>query len=222
MIVLLDTNVALDYILQREKYDIAKQVIDLAKTDKEIECVTATTITDIHYETSKYKEPDSNKKKYSSLDAQELLENFLEYVEVLEVTGDTIKEALKLRWKDFEDALQYRVAVENGVDCIITNNVRDFRQAEIDVMSPADFIEHRKLQLENDNTHNDPNSGGGSGIEDESRSEPVQDSKNGIIQQVQKLRGEIDDVIRFSRQRIRLAERQEYLSHKKPYLSMGL
>jgi predicted nucleic acid-binding protein len=56
------------------------------------------------------------------------------------VTGTTIKTALALRWKDFEDAVQYAAAREQGADCIITRNAADFENPCIPCISPAEFI----------------------------------------------------------------------------------
>ncbi|MCR5105947.1 MAG: PIN domain-containing protein [Eubacterium sp.] len=138
---MIDTNVALDYILQRSNFDDAKAVIDLAINDEEIECVTATTITDIHYEIAKYRETADSPKKYTSYDAQNLLAGFLNFVEILGVNDVIINKALQLRWKDFEDAVQYVTALENGVDCIITNNVKDYADSTIEVLTPKEFCQ---------------------------------------------------------------------------------
>jgi len=51
---------------------------------------------------------------------------------------------LALRWKDFEDAVQYIVAAENNVEYIITRNKADFENSNIPCMSPADFIAYFK------------------------------------------------------------------------------
>ena len=47
-------------------------------------------------------------------------------------------------WKDFEDAVQYTVAESNGIDCIITRNIKDFEEQEIPCLSPKEFVEKYK------------------------------------------------------------------------------
>jgi predicted nucleic acid-binding protein len=61
---------------------------------------------------------------------------------VIPVSETTIASALALRWKDFEDAVQYTAATENGVDCIVTRNAADYEMSGVPCMSPADFIAH--------------------------------------------------------------------------------
>jgi hypothetical protein len=41
---------------------------------------------------------------------------------------------------DFEDGMQYYGALQAGCKCIITDNVRDFHFAKIEVQSPQQFL----------------------------------------------------------------------------------
>ena len=41
---------------------------------------------------------------------------------------------------DFEDAIQYFSAVRCDAECIITRNKKDFRQSDIPVLSPQEFL----------------------------------------------------------------------------------
>ena len=43
-------------------------------------------------------------------------------------------------FKDYEDALQYFTALENGVDAIITRNLKDFQKAKLPVMTASQFL----------------------------------------------------------------------------------
>lgn len=44
-------------------------------------------------------------------------------------------------FSDFEDALQYFTALENGQDLIITRNLKDFKHSKLPVMTAQQFIE---------------------------------------------------------------------------------
>jgi predicted nucleic acid-binding protein len=44
---------------------------------------------------------------------------------------------------DFEDGMQYYGALQSGCKCIITDNVRDFHFAKIEVQSPQQFLSER-------------------------------------------------------------------------------
>jgi predicted nucleic acid-binding protein len=58
---------------------------------------------------------------------------------VVPVSETTIACALALRWKDFEDAVQYMAARENGITHIITRNKADYDTFDIHCMSPTEF-----------------------------------------------------------------------------------
>ena len=47
-------------------------------------------------------------------------------------------------FKDYEDALQYFTALENGVDAIITRNLKDFQKAKLPVMTASQFLKSIK------------------------------------------------------------------------------
>lgn len=102
MIILLDTNVILDYLLKRERFDQAKAIIDLTNTDDQVECVTASAGTDICY---------ICQKQVGSFAAQQMLDDLMKMLVFLEVKEENLKDAIVLHWNDYEDALQYCVAV---------------------------------------------------------------------------------------------------------------
>ncbi len=61
--------------------------------------------------------------------------------EVLTTDKNAITQALNSNFKDFEDALQNYSAIVNGeVDLIVTRNVKDFKNSELGVMTPENYI----------------------------------------------------------------------------------
>ena len=67
------------------------------------------------------------------------------------VSDTTISTALVLRWKDFEDAVQYAAAKESNVDFIITRNKTDFEANDIPCMTPTEFIAYLKEKEDAEN-----------------------------------------------------------------------
>ena len=47
-----------------------------------------------------------------------------------------------LNRSDFENALQVAAAHACGADCIVTRNIRDFKDSSILVYTPASFLAH--------------------------------------------------------------------------------
>jgi len=131
MKVLIDTNVALDYLLNRSDYSNA-EIIYLMTEQNVIESyISASAITDIFYIAKK----DLGKKT-----AKEALKKLLFVFKPAAVTDTHIYQALDLDWDDFEDSVQYVVGENFPVDYIITRNISDFASGSIPVKTPEEFI----------------------------------------------------------------------------------
>lgn len=50
-------------------------------------------------------------------------------------------ENMKLSWRDFEDSVQYSVAQSHEINGIITRNPKDYKESEIKVWKPEEFLE---------------------------------------------------------------------------------
>ena len=63
-----------------------------------------------------------------------------ELLSITSCTPEHIRSAMTLSAKDFEDALQYAVAIGSGCEMIITRNQKDFQFSTVPVMSAAEFM----------------------------------------------------------------------------------
>jgi predicted nucleic acid-binding protein len=70
----------------------------------------------------------------------QIMENILKLTKVLAVTEQDVKDAFGEKWKDFEDCVQYTVAVNNKIDCIVTGNSKDYVNSSLMVMSPQEYL----------------------------------------------------------------------------------
>ena len=133
MKLLIDTNIILDILLQREPYyKNAAKISILSEKGHVCSYVSASAVTDIFY---------VMKKELKNKDlALELLKNILKIVHVAAVTESSIYEALDLQWDDFEDSVQYIAGQSISADYIITRNPNDFSGSNIKVLSPEEFI----------------------------------------------------------------------------------
>ncbi len=134
MKILIDTNVVLDVLLKRKPfYSAAVGVLALAKKNHVQEYVSASAITDIYYISCR-------QLKDKEL-ARSLLKQLLQIVSVLAVSEEEIINALESDWKDFEDSVQYAVALSHDIDAIITRNPFDYMESEIPVWLPEQSLE---------------------------------------------------------------------------------
>lgn len=135
MNVLLDTNVVLDTLMQRQPFCSESNLIfDLAGENRFRACLVASTLTDIYY---------LSRKRMTLERARTNMSYLLELFQILPVDGEDCAEALDSRNPDFEDALLEACARKSGMDRIITRDA-DFLNNCSFAISPAAFLE--KLQ----------------------------------------------------------------------------
>jgi predicted nucleic acid-binding protein len=133
MTVLLDTNVALDVLLERQPFCAeARRIIVLSEKRIIESYVSASAITDIYYLTHKHYQDRTA--------ALALLKNLLQTINPATVSNESVYEALNLEWSDFEDAVQYVVGASISADYLITRTPQDFSQSVIAVATPTQFL----------------------------------------------------------------------------------
>ena len=64
-----------------------------------------------------------------------------DFVDVADLSGQNVVDMLDSGWKDYEDATQYRSAVDELADCIVTRNKKDFKASSIAVLTPIEFFD---------------------------------------------------------------------------------
>jgi len=78
-------------------------------------------------------------------EAKQILRKLKLIVQVLSLDDKIVELALNdSDFKDFEDGLQYYTALENGLNAIITRNLKDFRKSKIPVMTADQYIQTHK------------------------------------------------------------------------------
>jgi len=128
MKILIDANIALDVLLERQPFCSAgTRVLGLSKGGIEL-FLSASTITDIYY--------IIRRERKSKEIATALVKNILAIIDIAAVTGNTIRRAIALEWNDFEDAVQYATGENIAVDYIVTRNTSDFVNSSIPALEP--------------------------------------------------------------------------------------
>ena len=106
--------------------------MNLAQYDDVQEYVSASAITDIYY--IAYKQIKDKELVF------DLLRRLLTVVSVAMVSEREIINALNLGWKDFEDAVQYSVALMAEMDGIVTRNPKDYEEVAINIWLPEQIV----------------------------------------------------------------------------------
>ena len=132
MNILVDTNIVLDALLDREPFaDNASRILDLVEAKEVIGYLAGTTVTKIFYLTQRA----TNEKK-----ARKIIESLLTIFKVASINETTLKAALKNGFKDYEDGVIHEAALEVQADVIITRNLKDFKQSKCTALSPTEFL----------------------------------------------------------------------------------
>ena len=127
----LDTNVVIDLLDKREGFYKAAVALFTLSYKKEIILY----VSPMTYATAAYL-----LRKQGEAQVKLLLRNLRQLSEVTTANEMGVDDALASAFKDYEDALQYYSALKHNVDCIITRNVIDFKNAKIPVLSPDEFL----------------------------------------------------------------------------------
>lgn len=134
MKVLVDTNVFLEQLLHREKYDEVDKFFFLAAKQYNQMCITSMSLRDIGYALHRQRHNEEEAKK-----AQFQVYSMVS--KVVGVSADAAINSLFSDAKDFEDALQVNAAEEAMCMAIVTFNKKDYAKANIPVFTPQEICE---------------------------------------------------------------------------------
>ena len=129
---LIDANVLLDVLANREPFvEDSSKIWKLCETRQLDGCISALTFADLVYVLRKELDPQ---KIESVLNSLKLIFTFTELNE------KDLSDAAALKWNDYEDAIQSVTASRIKADCIITRNVKDFKNSSVTAFTPSEIL----------------------------------------------------------------------------------
>ena len=130
--IFLDSDVLLDLLLDREPFmdDIA-DIIEASILSKTKLCISPISITNINYIIAKLE----NQRK-----ADIQTKKILKIVDIENVGQKVIDKAANSNFKDFEDSVQNYCAEESGHEIIITRNTKDYKESNLSIMTPREYL----------------------------------------------------------------------------------
>jgi len=133
MVILIDTNIILDYLIARQPFmDNADKVLGLCLQQKCSGYIAAHSITNIFY---------ILRRQFSVSERKKMLIELCEFVEVAGIQKKQVIDALVNEdFDDLEDCLQIECAKAVNADYIITRNITDFSASPIPAILPEDFL----------------------------------------------------------------------------------
>ncbi len=132
MKVLFDTNVILDFLLDREPFASAAADLFSAVERRVLAGVLgATTVTTLAYLAAK---------AVGHKPARQQIAGLLTLFEIAPVTGDVLRRAVESRVQDFEDAVLLEAARSVGTDAVVTRDAADFRAGGLTLYAPEELL----------------------------------------------------------------------------------
>ena len=130
--IFVDTNIIVDLIADRKPF--SKFAIDLFNKaeKKKIKLFTSShSIATTHYLLKKY---------IDEKNLRSILYDLTDFLTIIPIDSDMIQKGLRSKHKDFEDAFQINCAYSvEKIDCIVTRNIKDFKDSEITVLTPDEL-----------------------------------------------------------------------------------
>lgn len=132
MVVLIDTNVIIDFLITREPFfESSSKVMEKCATGELKGYIAFHSIPNLWYILRKI--PEEKRRGW--------LIDICGFLRVIGVNHDEVLKAIKSEeFKDFEDCLQDRCAKNIGASYIITRNVADFNGSEVPAILPEEFL----------------------------------------------------------------------------------
>ena len=134
MVILVDTNIALDFLTMRQPfYNDARKVIRLCASEKVQGFIAFHSLPNIFY---------ILRKSHSDADRRKMLRKLCLVLHVTGASHESVCSAIERDdFSDFEDCLQDECAKEVSADYIVTRNIGDFQSAKVKAITPQDLLE---------------------------------------------------------------------------------
>ncbi len=131
--IFLDTNILVDIVANRIPFsENAISIFDYCKKFEVKIHSTSHAIATLHY---------IAKKVVREEELRLIIEDLLDTISIIAICESILKKSLKSNHKDFEDAIQITAAQSIvGMDCIVTRDLKDYKNATIKVFTPDEFL----------------------------------------------------------------------------------
>lgn len=132
--VLIDTDVLLDFLFDREPFsDASTRVFTLCEKGEIKGSLTAVAISNAYYIMRKHEKHDR---------VLEHLKLLLSIVDIAVTNKTVLLNAMHSDFKDFEDAIQnYSATYDSSIKTLLTRNVKDYKNSSLTIMTPEIFIQ---------------------------------------------------------------------------------
>lgn len=137
--VLVDTNIVLDLLSNREEFIKETQILFTLSAGNKIKLFVSTlSFANTHYVLAQQLKVQKT---------QEILRKFKSLVDIVPFNEQILDLSLNSKFKDFEDAIQYYSALHCNAEVIISRNKKDFRLAELPVLDCKEYLKFKQIKF---------------------------------------------------------------------------
>ena len=130
--VFIDSDIILDLLAKREPhYIFAAKLFTLIDQGQITGFTSPIVFANLHY---------LLKKNTSNSLALKNLRKLKTLINILSVDERVIEQSLNSDFSDFEDAIQYFTAVNNGINLLLTRNKSDYKKSKIPIATAEEFL----------------------------------------------------------------------------------
>jgi predicted nucleic acid-binding protein len=130
---LVDTDVTLDFVIQRQPFFVEADEIFLRCSNGEFEAyICDITPINIFY---------IGRKELGRDKTIRAIDDLLKITKICTVNLTILQSALTSQITDYEDAVQHECAAQENLDAIVTRNAKDYKNATVKVYSPKEFLQ---------------------------------------------------------------------------------
>lgn len=135
MVILVDTNVIIDFLITREPfYKSSSEIIEKCVAGELDGYIAFHSIPNLWYILRSI--PEDKRREW--------LSDLCGFLQVAGASHEEVLRAIRMTaFRDFEDCLQDRCAKSVGAEYIITRNAMDFGNSDVPAISPEDFLKIR-------------------------------------------------------------------------------
>ncbi len=133
MRLLIDTNILLDVLQERQPYfETSFEIWGLCEFDDSVTgYISAMSPANIAYIMRKELTPER---------MQEIFMTLIMTFRIADLSLSDLEKAADMKWRDFEDAVQSATASRINADYIITRNAKDFEGSTVKAITPEEYF----------------------------------------------------------------------------------
>jgi predicted nucleic acid-binding protein len=131
--IFIDTNVLIDFFADRKPFSIEAARLFNYSFNKKINIyISAVSYNNIYY---------ILRQSCSHTETIKMLSELNEWTDIIDVSKEVIKKALKSEFKDFEDAIQYNCAKSlTKIEFIVTRDTKDFKTSSLPILTSKEAV----------------------------------------------------------------------------------